>query len=235
MPQIQPRRRSAQPRRQLARRHVLHALASGKSAVPGSTLRLRHIERLIGALAADGHRSQRELSKELGIALGLTNQLLQLLLGAGWVRSLRQASSGRRVTYRPTREGIDGGRQLARLHLRSCSRSYEELRTFVAQRLTAIGDATGLPAARLALFGDGSLVEIACLSAPPSVVLVGIVADGPTRPVGHLAAFPTSAVDGDRLGGQPFDRIVILSLGDTAAAAESLQARSVPQRLIETL
>ena len=234
MPRSQPRRSATPPRRHLARRHVLRALASGNGAVPVSTLPLRHIERLIGALAADGHRSQRELSKELGIALGLTNQLLQLLLGAGWVRSVRD-SGGRRVTYRPTREGIDGGRHLARLHLQSCGRSYEELRAFLSTRLEAIGASTGAAHPRIVLLGDGSLVEVASLSVPSSVVLVGIVADGAPHSLGHLPAFPVSALRGDRLDGQTFDKIIIMSLDDNTVATQMLQARSVPESLIECL
>lgn len=233
MAPFQTRRTSPDPRRHLARRHVLHAVATGSGAVAGSTLPLRHIERLIGALAADGQRSQRELARELGIALGLINQLLQLLLAAGWVRSVRQAN--RRVTYKPTQDGIDGGRRLARLHLQSCSRSYEELRAFVVQRLAAVAAATGTDAARLALFGEGSLTEIASLSPPPGVVLVGVVAEGPVHATGQLASFPATALDGNCLQGHPFDRIVIMSLGDTASAEAFLEARAVPPHLIEWL
>jgi|SRR5687768_4762063 len=234
MPPSRTRRISAPPRQVLARRTLLRGLATGKNVVRGSSLPLRHIERLIDALAANGHRSQRELSQELGIALGLTNQLLQLLLGAGWIRSLRQTSAGRRVTYKPTRHGIEGGRHLARLHLQACGRSYEELRGYLSQRLTAIAVATGASSARLALIGDASLVEIACVSAPAAIVLVGVVDEQP-RTIGQVPGFLPSALDENRLAGQPFDRIVIMSFDDAGAETALLRTRRVPPDLIECL
>jgi DNA-binding MarR family transcriptional regulator len=60
--------------------------------------------RILTEIEADNRLSQRSLSRDLGIALGLTNLIIRRLVRKGWVRIIRIKPN--RVRYLLTPAGI---------------------------------------------------------------------------------------------------------------------------------
>lgn len=201
---------------------------------------LRHVVlwRLLELLTRDGDRSQRELSRELRTALGHTNQLLQGVVTAGWVRTVQ--GEGHRLRYELTRDGQAQRRRLARLHLQQCGDAYAELREHMTTRLgQLIGHLGSAPeATRLVFCGEPDLAEVGYLCARGlGATVVGTV-DVDERPAPSRWDVPChgpDALDRERLAGEPFDCVVIMSFDRVERFRTSLRERRVPQARIATL
>lgn len=200
-----------------------------------SHLRPFHYLQLLEALADDGDRSQRELAKLLGVALGHANQLLQSLSASGWVR--RVPRTGQRVRYEVTARGLAARSRLGRLHIKRCAESYEELRSHVERRLSHIARTAGpLSEVRFVFYGRGILSEVGCVCARNlGVRLLGVVDEGGGGHLLNVPCFTVEAVRGGRLAGEAFDRIVIMSLERSADIRMRLRAEQVPVASIASL
>ena len=146
-----------------------------------------HEEHVHGILTEieDGHGlSQRSLSTNLGIALGLTNLLVRKVVHKGWVRAIRIKPN--RVRYMLTPEGLAEKARMSTVFLQNSVRFYSTARDRIRQRLAAAslqlvtrGDAEGK---RIVFFGAGEVAEIAyvCLQ-ETDLTLVGVVGEGRAR------------------------------------------------------
>lgn len=86
--------------------------------------------RLLKAIEANPHATQRELSDELGVSLGKANYCLKALVGKGWVKVSNFRANPRKVAYLYllTPSGIEAKADLTVNFLRRKVMEYEMLR-----------------------------------------------------------------------------------------------------------
>ena len=193
-----------------------------------------HSRRILDAVESDINHgvSQRSLAKELGIALGLTNLLVKRLVRKGWVRVIQIKPN--RVRYLITPAGIAEKTRMSRAYFDSSVQFYRQTRDRIRQQFAALstgwpGDgATGLRK-RIVFYGAGEVAEIGyiCL-VETDLQLVGVVDAARTKPFFSLSVFAPERLDGLALNGQPFDRLVVMSFGNTDALRAEALARRVP-------
>lgn len=119
--------------------------------------------------------TQRGISRELGIALGLTNSLVKRLARQGLVRISHLRA--RRLRYYLTPRGIAEKSRLAKLSLQHTLRLYTTTRDRIRKRLEELGDGHAV-APRLVFYGTGDVAEIAFVVVRyTGLQLVGVVDD----------------------------------------------------------
>lgn len=116
--------------------------------------------------------TQRGLSKDLGIALGLMNQYIKRCINKGWVRASQV--SPRRITYFLTPEGFLEKSQMVRDYLAG---SFSFFRDAKAQCEEAFLFCEAQRWSKVALVGVGDLAEIAHLVAQGVGVEATIIGD----------------------------------------------------------
>lgn len=191
-----------------------------------------HSLRILDAFQSDHHVSQRSLASELGIALGLTNLLVKRLVRKGWVRVIHVKPN--RVRYLITPAGIAEKTRMSRAYFESSVQFYRQTRDRIQQQFSALsanwpGDgAAGLPK-RIVFYGAGEVAEIGyiCL-VETDLQLVGVVDVARTKPFFGLNVRSPEHLDGLALGGQAFDRLVVMSFGNTDALRAEVLALRVP-------
>lgn len=191
-----------------------------------------HARRILDAFESDHGVSQRSLARELGIALGLTNLLVKRLVHKGWVRVIQIKPN--RVRYLLTPAGIAEKTRMSRAYFDSSVQFYRQTRDRIQQQFAALssnwpGDgATGLPK-RIVFYGAGEVAEIGyiCL-VETDLQLVGVIDAARTKPFFGLSVCSPEHLDGLALNGQPFDRLVVMSFGNTDALRAEALARRVP-------
>ena len=116
--------------------------------------------KVLSAVEADSHITQRRLSHELGIALGLANSYLRRCVRKGLVK-ITQAPLNR-YTYYLTPQGFAEKGRLAATYLSTSLDFYRRARGDCAD---ALGRCAALSWRRLVFVGASELAEIALLSA----------------------------------------------------------------------
>jgi DNA-binding MarR family transcriptional regulator len=196
----------------------------------------QHTHQILSEIEASKRISQRSLSRELGIALGLTNLLVQRLVRKGWVRIIRIKPN--RVSYLLTPAGIAEKARMSRAALQNSVRFYAEARDRIRERfavLSSVWPGDGLRSEgdsiekRMVFYGSGELAEIGyiCLQGT-DLRLVGVVDDQ-----GRKRFFDVPVCDADRLhatdiDGSSFGRLVVMSFGDTDKIRKQLEALAIP-------
>lgn len=131
----------------------------------------RHVLRLFDAIEQDGRVSQRELSKRLGLSLGLTNHLIRRSIRDGYfeVRVLPPKHS----TYVLTSKGRDTKSHLATEYLAYCFRFYRDIRKTIQKRFWELENDR---IRAIIFYGAGEVAELLyhCLYGS-SIKLVGII------------------------------------------------------------
>lgn len=176
--------------------------------------------------------SQRSLASDLGIALGLTNLLVKRLVRKGWVRVIHIKPN--RVRYLITPAGIAEKTRMSRAYFDSSVQFYKQTRDRIQQQFSALStgwpnDGTsGLPK-RVVFYGAGEVAEIGyiCL-VETDLQLVGVVDAARTKPFFGLSVCSPEHLDGLVLNGQSFDRLVVMSFGNTDALRADVLALRVP-------
>jgi DNA-binding MarR family transcriptional regulator len=178
---------------------------------------------LLDAVHENSALSQRSLSKELGIALGLTNAYLRRCIHKGWIKVKRAPAN--RYAYYLTPKGFS---EKSRLTARYLSRSFH----FYTQARSQLDEAFEVCAEqgwrRVALSGAGELAEIALLCAMQYPVTVVGVADERWRPGQFMHV--DLVRDLDELG--RVDAVLLTNLKRPQAAFEALAERLEPERLL---
>jgi DNA-binding MarR family transcriptional regulator len=189
------------------------------------------IRRLLEDIASGNALTQRALAVRLGVALGLTNQLLRLLSEQGLV--IARPASGRRVIYSLTQAGSDENARLARAHLHRALASYASARDRIRERMAEIAarrpaGPSDLP--RVIFYGSGQAAEIgvAC-AAEMGLRLVGVVDEGwdKEKALFGVPVWPPVELSATSLGGEPFDWILVTELSKTDAIRRQLHALGV--------
>lgn len=200
------------------------------SDVARLTPRDGHIRRILFELEAHPHLSQRSLSARLGIALGLTNLLIRRLVARGWIQVVRVRPN--RLGYLLTPSGLAQKARMSRDYLRERVHVYAEARERIRRALGALAGNVadgGSDGVRVVFWGSGPAAEIGYICLQDSGLrLVGVVDDDRVgrQFFGH-PIHGSPGLQGHTLDGQPFDRVVVISLDEPGAVTRQLQAAGV--------
>lgn len=189
---------------------------------------------LLHAVQADAQASQRSLSRQLDIALGLTNAYLKRCVGKGWIK-VSQAPANRYAYYLTPQGFAEKSRRTAN-YLYNSFRFYRRARNQCDELLAEAADA-GLR--RVALAGAGELAEIALLCAlQHDIEVVGVLDEGATanrfrhvalvREVDSLPAFERILVTDLKRPQRTYDGLVARLGGGRVAAPRLLKLMQGP-------
>jgi len=221
MPAI-PSRKSTSPRRVPER---------GEWAAVGPRTvetRARHVHRILTELDSGRRVTQRSLSRDLGVALGLTNLLIRRLVKKGWVRVSNIQSN--RVRYYLTPAGLAEKARMSRDSLQNTIHLYTETRERIRASLERLssawtehdGLAAGSDEKRIAFYGAGEVAEIGYVSLQQTdLTLVGVIDDRRDGMFFGLQIHRIDALDESGLAGEPFGCLVVMSV----RGAEAIRAR----------
>jgi hypothetical protein len=133
---------------------------------------------LLNAVYADSSVTQRTLSNELGIALGLANTYLKRCVRKGYIKISQIRPN--RFAYYLTPTGFAEKSRLTASYLQQSFLLFREARIEYRQLLE---NCRARGWRRVVLFGDGDLPEIVKICAADfDVAIIGIVADLTERP-----------------------------------------------------
>jgi DNA-binding MarR family transcriptional regulator len=199
------------------------------------------VHRLLSAIENGGPLSQRSLSREMGVALGLTNLLIRRLVRKGFVK-VRRVNS-RNVVYLLTPAGLAEKSRLTRVYLENTLRLYTHTRTHIQERLDQLSSDwseedrsfAGGTEKRIVFFGAGEVAEIAYVSLHHvDLRLVGVVDDAP-RPFFGLDVAHPQELQPCRLKGEPFGRLVVMSIRKAAHIRRRLADIGFPEERVSWL
>jgi len=193
----------------------------------------QHTHKLLAAIEADQHQSQRSLARSLGIALGLTNLLLRRFVRKGWVRMIHIRPN--RVRYLLTPTGIAEKTRMSRASLQYSVRFYADARNRIREQFVQIdsnGKADGgqePDERRIVFLGAGEVAEIGyvCLQ-ETELQLIGVIGDARRARFFNVPIYPLAELRGQHLGGEPFDWLLVMSFDDRERTAATLTAADVP-------
>jgi len=180
---------------------------------------------LLNELTHNPGTTQRELSKRIGMALGLTNLMLRRLLKKGYVKIAGTKRS--RIRYLITPQGILEKSRLTYEFIEYSLQLYSRVRRFLRDQLVILAQ-TGHR--RVLLYGTGELAELAFLAVRETgLELVGVVDLTPERawflgyPVQRVSDVPVS----------DYDRVIVSSWRAGDGGIQRLVELGVaPERLI---
>ena len=194
-----------------------------------------HIRRILDRLDAGRPVSQRSLSGDLGIALGLTNLLVRRMMRQGWVRLVRVPPN--RYRYFLTPAGLAQKARMSRAYLAHSVQFYTETRNRIRQTFDAVSatweTVVGPNPKHVVFFSGGEIAEIGyvCLH-DTDLKLRGVIDDERRRPFFDVPVYPADALQGTELAGQPFGLVIVMSLGDVIQLQSVLSVRGVPPHRI---
>lgn len=171
------------------------------------------VVRLLSAIERDSGLTQRRLSQELGIALGLANTYLRRCVRKGLVK-MGQVPM-RRYAYYLTPKGFAEKSRLTAEYLTVSLDFFRRARRECTSLLT---HAQGRLWRRVALFGAGDLAEVAILSANEAGLEI------------------VAVVDGQRAGGTCAGRPIVGDLASVAGGIDAVMLTAVaePQLQLES-
>jgi ribosomal protein S25 len=198
-----------------------------------------HTREILAEIERGKPVSQRSLSKRLGIALGLTNLLIRQLVSKGYVKVVNVRPN--RVKYLITPAGIAEKARATRSYLERTLHLYTETRQHIRQGLVAVSkpngsNGNGTGRVRVVFYGAGEIAEIAyiCLQ-DTNLELVGVIDDRRTGSFFGAPIHPHHALRDTAVNGVPFDRLIVMSLGDVEQIRERLKSSGCPDDQISWL
>lgn len=195
----------------------------------------RHIHRILTELESGRPVTQRSLARELGVALGLTNLLLRRLVTKGYIRVSNIQPN--RVGYYITPSGITEKARMSRAFLENTVHLYTETRERIRASLDQLSrqwsdadrDASGGPEKRIVFYGAGDVAEIGYISLQRTDLrLVGVIDDASERPFFTMPVRNLTDLDADGLAGEPFGRIVVMSIRKAELIQQRLDEAGFP-------
>jgi hypothetical protein len=177
---------------------------------------------LLDAVQRDSAVSQRRLSRDLGIALGLTNAYLKRCVRKGLIKMA--STPANRYAYYLTPKGFSEKSRLTAQYLARSFHFYRDARDQCGALLAA---AAASGRRRVALAGAGELAEIALLCAlQHPVEIVGILVPGAG---GQLMGRPVA----DRLEAlPPADAVLLTELATPQGTYDRLAREIEPARVL---
>ena len=172
--------------------------------------------------------TQRELSRRVGIALGLTNILLHNLIQKGYLRATQ--AGWKRWFYNLTPEGLSQKVRLTVNYIHRVLDHYHSVRDTLRERLQPLALHEE---SRVAILGTGELAELIYLGLKDlSIEEVDIFASKPTAN-GKFLGMPVRDVAA--LQPKQYDRVIVAELYNVESIREKLEERSVGPEQVVTL
>lgn len=189
-----------------------------------------HDHHILLAIASGQPVTQRSLSRDMGVALGLTNLLIRRLVAKGYVRMARIGT--RHIRYLMTAEGWEALAHATRASLENTVHLYTETREQIRSSLAAVSDrceASPDGQKRVVFYGAGDVAEIAYVSLQRTdLTLVGVVDDRRTGRFFHLQICPSTRLCPDSLDGVPYAQVVVTSVRHAGDIRARLDERAIP-------
>ncbi len=175
---------------------------------------------LLNEIEQNEFHSQRSLSSQLGIALGLTIAYIRRCLRKGWIKMSR--TPARRYAYYLTPSGFA---EKSRLTAEYLARSFHFFRDARAQCLEGLRACECEGRRRVILVGYSELAEIAVFATREcSVTLAGLVAPGYDR-----QKFHGIRVIEDLEEAPVFDAVLITDISNPQRVFENMKERFDPE------
>jgi DNA-binding MarR family transcriptional regulator len=178
---------------------------------------------VLAAVEADGKISQRTLSRELGVALGLANAYLKRCVRKGYIKI--QQVPHRRYGYYLTPQGFSEKARLTAEYLTSSLTFFRRARAQISE-LMAECERRGWR--RIVLAGATDIAEIATLTAHDHTISLVAVLD-PEIDRDSFCGLPVIARIEDAAG---VDAVILTQTGDSATLAAALAARLGADRIL---
>ena len=189
-----------------------------------STYRDMH---LLNEVTQTPDATQRELSKRIGAALGLTNLMLRRLANKGYIKISGTKRS--RIRYLITPKGILEKSRLTFEFIQYSLQLYGRVRHSLREQLSIL---TKEGHRRILLCGVGELTEIAFLTIHEmGLQFVGVITVSAER--GQFLGHPVRHIS--EVSPEDYDRILVTSLKADDEAVTHLIAMGVPPERIMTL
>jgi len=175
--------------------------------------------KLLEAVEADSRVTQRGLSTQLGIALGLTNVYLKRLVRKGYIKCVNVQSN--RITYLLTPHGIAEKLRLTYEFMDYSLHLYGEVR----QHLRAVIRECAAADRRVAIFGRGEAAELSYLALKEFGLEPLAIFD--VEGGGEFLGMPVLPIS--RHGEVAYDLMIVATLESSGQQAMSLIRDGVPK------
>ncbi len=186
-----------------------------------------HILRLMGEIERDDSPSQRELSRRLGLSLGLVNTFLKRLVNKGYFKV--KTMPRKRIKYFLTAEGLARKSKLTVEYLQYSVNFYREVKNLL---ITKFKQMEKNKINSILFFGAGEVAELAYLYLQfTDIQLVGIVDDGQNG--NDFFEFRIEGVG--RLERKDWDTVLVTRLDDTERDIRYLSKNGADLDRVETL
>ena len=174
---------------------------------------------LLSEVEGKPEATQRELSQQVGIALGLTNVMLRNLAQKGYLRATQ--AHWKRWLYVLTPEGFSHKIRLTVSYIHRVLDHYQNVRQTLREQLEPLA----LNAeSRVAIYGTGDFAELVYLGLR-DLDIENIDAFGTKDPPGRFLGMPVH--DLATLQPAQYDRVVVAVLADWEAPYKEIQKRGV--------
>ncbi len=196
-----------------------------------------HDRQILQAIAAGGRVTQRSLSNELGVALGLTNLLIRRLVGKGYVKMVGMGT--RHVRYLMTAEGWEALGRATRISLENTIHLYTQTREQIRSSLTTVSECCAVDASgqkRVVFYGAGDVAEIAYVSLQSTdLVLVGVVDDRRRGRFFDMTIHSPEELTADTLNAIEYSHVIVASIRHTDAIRSRINERGIPPNRVVCL
>jgi DNA-binding MarR family transcriptional regulator len=193
--------------------------------------------KVLQAIASGQRITQRALSSDLGVALGLTNLLIRRLVAKGYVKVAGMGT--RHIRYLMTAAGWEALAHATRQSLENTVHLYTQTREQIRGSLSAISERCDMDAAgqkRVVFYGAGDVAEIAYISLQSTdLTLVGVVDDRRTGRFFDVAICPPEQLSADTIGGVPYAHVVVTSVRHADSIRARLDERAIPRSRVSCL
>ena len=197
----------------------------------------RELDRRILQAIASGPVTQRSLSNELGVALGLTNLLVRRLVGKGYVKMTGLGT--RHVRYLMTPGGLEALARATRYSLENTVHLYTQTREQIRASLTAVSDSCAMDGSgqkRVVFYGAGDVAEIAYVSLQRTdLTLVGVIDDYRQGLFFGLPIHNRDQLTSGSLSGAGYSHVIVASIRHTEAIQARISERGIPPSQVHCL
>jgi len=186
-----------------------------------------HILRLMGEIDRNGDHSQRELSRQLNISLGLVNTFLKRLVNKGYFKV--KTMPRKRVKYFLTPEGLARKSKLTVEYLRYSVNFYKDIKTLILNKYMEMEKNN---TRSILFYGAGEVAELAYLYLQlTNLRLVGIIDENQNG----NNFFDLKITGFDRIKETDWDMVLLTRLADTDRDVTSLLENGVNGERIATI
>jgi DNA-binding MarR family transcriptional regulator len=177
---------------------------------------------ILNAVDANERVTQRSVARELGIALGLANAYVKRCVKKGLIK-VREVPSNR-YAYYLTPRGFSEKSRLTAEYLKISFQFFRNARNQCSE-MFALASERGWH--RVALYGASELAEVAVLSRPEGITIVGIV--DPSKASSTFVQLPVAADFGQL---PAVDAVLLTALADPQSCYDALRKTFPRDRIL---